>query len=252
MYTSAIALLIVMLVIWLISLPLRDASIVDLVWGLGFVLVGWIHFAHATALTTQQLLLLSCVTIWGVRLSAYLAWRNVGKGEDKRYQRMRESMQPYFGWKSLFVVFLLQGVLIWVISLPLQLSFSPQVLAEGWTNWFIPGLVVWGVGFLFESVGDFQLARFQSIPHNKGKVLKQGLWKYTRHPNYFGDFLQWWGLYLLAISHGQHVWTIFSPLLMSFLLIKVSGVTLLESDLEHSKPEYAEYQKQTNAFFPWF
>jgi steroid 5-alpha reductase family enzyme len=232
-----------MLVVWAISLILEDASIVDIVWGLGFVLVAWIAWSQQGP---DSRLLLSAVltTVWGLRLSGYLAWRNLGKGEDFRYVAMRRRYGSRFGLVSLFVVFGLQGVLMWIVSLPVQAAsgelFSPLDLA---------GIALWVAGLTFETVGDFQLARFKSDPANKGRVLDTGLWRYTRHPNYFGDFLVWWGLYLIALAGGGW-WTAVGPLVMTALLMRYSGAGLLEKTIGQRRPGYSEYVQRTNAFFP--
>ena len=250
--TNAAVVLAMMLIVWLISIPLSDVSIVDLVWGMGFVLVAWTTFGLADSRPTAQLspawLLPLLTTIWGLRLSAYLAWRNVGRGEDKRYVAMRAARPKSFWWQSLLMVFGLQAVVMWIISLPLQ--FGIALPATHWTWLHLAGAGVWIVGLIFESVGDWQLVRFKQNPENSGQVCDRGLWRYTRHPNYFGDFCIWWGLYLVAIAAGQHVWTIISPILMSLFLMKVSGVTLLEQTLTQDKPGYADYIRRTNAFFP--
>ncbi len=237
-----------MILIWLISLPLKDVSIIDLVWGLGFVLIAWTTYGIAIQSGKVCYLLPLLVTIWGVRLSGYLALRNVGHGEDKRYAKMREKVGSTFPMVSLFTVFLLQGVVMWTVSLPLQIGIpqNPGVL----NAFTLIGSFVWMVGIFFEAVGDWQMARFKSNPDNKGKVLDTGLWRYTRHPNYFGDFCVWWGFWLLSISAGGPYWTVLSPIVMSIFLMYVSGVTLLEKDLKESKPKYEEYIQRTNAFFP--
>ncbi len=233
--------------LWLVSLAVGDASIVDVFWGVGFVIVAWMTFATADGNLARKWLVALLVTLWGVRLAGYLAWRNLGKGEDYRYRAMREKRGKSFAWQSLFLVFGLQGALMWIISLPIQtaqLGSAPLGVLD------VLGAVVWSVGWLCESVGDWQLARFKANPENQGRVLDRGLWRYTRHPNYFGDFLVWWGFYLLAAATGSY-WTIISPLFMSVLLRRVSGVTLLEASLAKSKAGYAEYVARTNAFFPW-
>jgi steroid 5-alpha reductase family enzyme len=234
--------------LWLLSVLIRDSSVVDLFWGFGFVLIGWLTFALSEGDPARKWLVVVLVSLWGLRLSGYLTWRNAGKGEDYRYRAMREKRGKSYVWKSLFIVFGLQGAIMWVVSLPVQASQVSQ-LPLGW--WDLVGVVLWLVGWLCETVGDFQLARFKRQPENKGKVLDRGLWRYTRHPNYFGDFLVWWGFYLIAVGSGA-AWTLISPLLMSVLLRRVSGVTLLESSLRETKPGYAEYVARTNAFFPWF
>jgi steroid 5-alpha reductase family enzyme len=235
-----------MLTVWLISLPLRNVSIVDIAWGLGFVLVAWTSFS-ARPLSESNLLLPLLTTIWGLRLSGYLAWRNIGKPEDYRYREMRYQRPRSFPIRSLLTVFALQGVLMWIIALPLQtvdLSGTPSVVL------MVIGVLLWVTGFVFESVGDWQLARFKSDPTNSGRVMDRGLWRYTRHPNYFGDFLVWWGFYLIAAAGGAW-WTVFSPILMSFLLIRVSGVALLERSLKTNRPGYEDYVARTSSFFPW-
>jgi len=243
----------IMVVLWLVSLLRRDASIVDMFWGLGFVLIGWSTWGLARPelldlpLSGRSGLLLGMVTVWGGRLSGYLIWRNWNHAEDPRYRAMRERHGASFPLISLFTVFGLQGLIMWIVAFPLQLGI-PTDLPLGWLDGF--GLLLTTVGVLFEGVGDYQLARFKANPANRGQVLDRGLWRYTRHPNYFGDFLVWWGIYVVAFSGGAFV-TIFSPLLMTWLLMRVSGVTLLEKSLVHSKPGYAEYIRRTSAFFPW-
>jgi len=236
-----------MVIVWLLSLILRDASIVDLVWGLGFVLVAWTVFITVPGECVTRWLLVGLTSLWGLRLSVYLAWRNLGNPEDFRYQQMR-SRRPWFPLTSLYVVFGLQGVVMWVVSLPLQVSIATS--QNGW-NWLhFVGAALWATGLFFESVGDWQLARFRTNPENAGQVLDTGLWRFTRHPNYFGDFLVWWGLYLVAVARSDAWWTAIGPIVMSVFLMRVSGVTLLEKSLGKSKPGYQDYVRRTNAFFP--
>ena len=185
----------------------------------------------------------------GLRLSLYILRRNWGKPEDFRYQKWREESGKRWWWKSLFQVFLLQGLLMWLISTPL-LAAHRSAAPDHLTFLDITGLVLWSVGFFFEAVGDFQLSRFRGNPANKGKVLDSGVWRYTRHPNYFGDSAQWWGYYLIAAAAGGW-WTVFSPIMMTLLLLRVSGVALLEKTLE-TRPGYREYAQRTSAFIPWF
>ncbi|MDA7979780.1 MAG: DUF1295 domain-containing protein [Pirellulales bacterium] len=232
---------------WMLSLIRRDAGIADLFWGLGFVAIAGVSLGFGTETHPRQLILALCVSIWGLRLSGYLAWRNLCKPEDYRYATMRKKHGDHFAWRSLFMVFWLQGLLMWVISFPIQVG---GFRGEGWPPTILPGTGLWMVGIVFESVGDFQLARFKSNPANKGKVMRSGLWRYTRHPNYFGDFLVWWGLFLLAVEPQSWWWTILGPVLMSFLLIRVSGVHLLETSLRTRLDDYEEYVRTTSAFFP--
>ena len=236
---------------WLLSLALRDASIIDPFWGAGFVLVTLFVLASAppAQLLGRSSLLTLLTTAWGLRLSAYLLWRNWGHDEDRRYRAMREHHGERFWWVSLLTVFLLQAVILWVVSLPIQVAIvnaerTPLHMLD------VAGSVVWAIGLLFEEVGDYQMARFQADPQNAGRVMDRGLWRLTRHPNYFGDFCVWWGLYMIAAA-GGNAWTIFSPLLMSILLLKVSGVTLLEKNITDRRPDYAAYQARTSSFIPW-
>lgn len=238
----------VMLLLWLWSLQRRDASIVDPFWGAGFVLVAWATFWQACPHGTRALLLLAMVTLWGMRLSLYLLWRNWNHGEDARYTAMRRHHGRSFWWISLLTVFALQGVLIWFIAWPVQRSLTAAALPPiGWLD--LPGLMLWAVGLACETIADWQLARFKANPAHRGQVFDRGLWRYTRHPNYFGDFCVWWGIYLMAARAGAW-WTIGSPLLMSVLLIRVSGVRLLESTIAQRRPAYQDYIRRTNAFFP--
>jgi steroid 5-alpha reductase family enzyme len=235
-------------VLWLVSLVRRDASIVDPFWGLGFVLVVWLSCLTARTPDFRPLLLAVLTTIWGVRLSFYLLWRNWGRDEDRRYRAMREQHGSQFWWVSLGKVFLLQGTILWFVSLPLQAG-AWQSTPVSWQWLDLVGCGLWTLGFAFEVVGDWQLALFISNPENRGRVLDRGLWRYTRHPNYFGDFCVWWGLYLIAAAGGAW-WTILSPLLMSWLLTRVSGVTLLEKDIGERRAGYRDYVARTSAFFP--
>lgn len=237
-----------MLCVWLASLVRRDASLADVFWGAGFVLVALLAWALNRPAGWRVLLLAGLTAAWGLRLAAFLAWRNWGRGEDRRYAAMRARQGRRFWWVSLFSVFLLQGVILWFVSLPIQAAAARNLPAPfGWLDAL--GLCAWGLGLFFESLGDWQLARFQADPRNTGRVLDRGLWRYTRHPNYFGDFCVWWGLYLVAAAGGA-AWTAASPLLMSFLLLKVSGVSLLERTITQRRADYAAYQARTNAFFP--
>ncbi len=240
-----------MTLLWLLSLVLRDASIVDSFWGAGFVITCWVYFLLTPAgATPRKWLLAVLVTVWGLRLSLHILLRNWGRGEDFRYRAWREAAGRVWWWRSLFKVFWLQGALLWLISTPLlaaQISAAPARLI--WLDWL--ALPIWAIGFLFEAGGDWQLQRFKATAGNRGKLLTSGLWQYTRHPNYFGDALQWWGFYLMALAAGGWV-TIVSPLLMTFLLVRVSGVAMLERSLHETKPDYREYMARTSAFIPWF
>jgi steroid 5-alpha reductase family enzyme len=205
-----------------------------------------VYAASNAAPGPRAWLVVALVSVWGLRLAGYLAWRNRGHTEDRRYQAIRARNGPNFALKSLWLIFGFQAMLAWVISLPLAGAVAGDA-SLGLLDAL--GVVVWAVGLFFEAVGDGQLARFKSDPANTGRVMDRGLWRYTRHPNYFGDFCVWWGLYLLALSAGAW-WSIVGPLIMSFLLLRFSGVRLLERDIGERRPAYAEYVRRTNAFFP--
>jgi steroid 5-alpha reductase family enzyme len=240
-----------MTAIWLVSLVLRNASIVDVFWGLGFTLLAAVFFATTDGFVGRKVLVTTLVVVWGLRLSLYIQWRNWGRGEDYRYRAWREKAGEKFWWVSFFQVFLLQGVLLWLISAPIlgaEFYDSPDEL----TAVDVLGALVWAVGFLFEAVGDWQLARFKADPANKGKVMQSGLWRYTRHPNYFGDATVWWGYSVIAAGTVDGLWTVFSPMLMTVLLLRVSGVALLERAQVQTKPQYRAYIESTSAFLPWF
>lgn len=239
-----------MTLLWLVSLWLKNSSIVDIFWGTGFVIVNWIYYALTPeGYMVRKLLIGLLVTLWGLRLSIYILYRNWGKQEDFRYQKWRGEAGSKWWWQSFFRVFLLQGILMWAISAPL-LAAQRGSLPVNLTFLDYLGIGVWLIGIYFEAMGDYQLAMFRSDPNNKGKVLDSGVWYYTRHPNYFGDSAQWWGYYLIAAASGGW-WTIFSPILMTLFLLRVSGVALLEKTLG-TRPGYKEYIDRTSSFIPWF
>lgn len=246
---SAGAIAVLMGLTWLVSLAMRDASIVDLVWGAGFVVVAVTAALVGEGWEARRALLAILVGVWGLRLSGYLAWRNLGHGEDYRYRAMRKKWGDRFWWVSFFQVFALQGVMMWVVSLPVQLA-ATAALPGSFGVLAVVGVSLWTVGLLFETVGDAQLARFKKDPASEGQVMDEGLWRYTRHPNYFGDFCVWWGLFLVAAETGPARWGIVGPLLMSFLLLRVSGVAMLEKTIGSRRPGYADYVARTSAFFP--
>jgi steroid 5-alpha reductase family enzyme len=231
---------------WLLSLPLRNVSIVDSLWSLMFLVSASVYLAGQASPGPRAWLVITLVALWAIRLAAYITWRNHGHGEDFRYRQMRARNDPGFAFKSLYIIFGLQAGLAWLISLPLLAAIG-SAAPLGWLD--AVGAVLWLIGMVFEAGGDWQLARFKRDPANRGKVLDTGLWRYTRHPNYFGDFCVWWGLFLIALSAGGW-WSIVGPLLMSFMLLKVSGVALLEKDIGERRPDYQAYIRRTNAFFP--
>jgi steroid 5-alpha reductase family enzyme len=233
---------------WVVSLFKRDVSIVDSIWSLVLLGLCATYFLLYEDSTARGTIVLVLAAVWAVRLSAYITWRNRGEAEDARYQAMRRKYSPNFAIKSLGIVFLLQGILAWVISLPLLAAVTgskPLYLLDA----AAAILVVFGI--LFESIADAQLAAFKAGNDSRGQVLDTGLWRYTRHPNYFGECCVWWGFYLFAVAAGGW-WSIVSPLLMTFLLLRVSGVALLEKDISGRRPAYADYIKRTNAFIPGF
>lgn len=253
---SAIAIAVLMFGTWLVSLPLRNASIVDPIWPLGFVLVGWVaaivgHDGSSSADTARTGVIVAMVTIWGLRLSFHLFRRNIGHGEDFRYQSMRRRIGPRFGLVSLVTVFALQGTLMFIVSLPLQFGAGISGHSGAASVLLVLGSAVWVIGFLFEAVGDAQLRAFKADPSSAGQVMDRGLWRYTRHPNYFGDSCVWFGIFLAAASAGGWAWVgIVSPVVMTYFLRFVSGVTMLERAMVKRRPSYAEYMRTTSAFFP--
>ncbi len=231
---------------WLVSLGKRDVSIVDSMWSIFFLAGALVYVAMQAAASARAWLVMALVTIWALRLAGYLTWRNRGEPEDHRYQKIRANNEPHFALKSLYLIFGLQAALAWVVSLPLLAAItSPRAL--GLFDYL--GAVVVVFGILFESIGDSQLARFKANPDNRGRVLDAGLWRYTRHPNYFGECCVWWGFYLIALAAGGW-WSLPAPLLMTFLLLKVSGVAMLERDITERRPAYHDYIARTNAFLP--
>lgn len=235
---------------WLFSLYKKNVTIVDSLWGMGFVLIGWLSFYQADGVGGRQLLLAGLATIWGVRLSLYLTWRNHGKGEDPRYAKWRQASGRQFSLISLFKVFLLQAVVLWVIALPLQAGQTFRHPAHlGFFDF--AGTLVWLAGFIFETVGDAQLARFKSNPENKGKVMDRGLWRYTRHPNYFGECLIWWGVFIIVLADPGKWWTMVSPVMITLVLLKMTGIPLTEKVILEKRPGYGDYIRNTPAFFPW-
>lgn len=237
--------------LWIWSIIIKNASIVDIFWGFSYVVVNAFYVLLSGELNSRKILLMVLVSLWGLRLTLYLASRNIGKGEDFRYQEFRHKYGvDRYWWISYFQTFLLQGILILFVSLPILGINASQQSGELTVLDYI-GIFVWLIGFAFEAGGDFQLSRFKKDSTNKGKVLNTGFWKYTRHPNYFGDAVVWWSYAIFSIAAGSY-WQIIGSVAMTLLIIKVSGVALLEKSLNQSKPQYKEYIRRTNSFFPWF
>lgn len=235
--------------LWIASRIKNDVGIVDSFWSL-MILAAGICFLLITdtTITERHGVVLLLLTAWALRLAVHITWRNWGQEEDNRYQTIRENNQPNFEFKSLYIVFLLQALLALIVALSLMSIFSSETAIN---NLDYIALALWFTGMFFETVGDLQLARFKASDKNRGEVLNSGLWRYSRHPNYFGEFCIWWAFFLFALASG-YWWSIVSPLLITILLLKVSGVSLLESTISERRPEYAGYCRTTNAFFPWF
>jgi steroid 5-alpha reductase family enzyme len=234
------------LVAWVVATLKRNVGLIDIFWSL-FLLVAAAHFfLRQPQATARAQLVLALVSIWALRLAVHLARRNWNAPEDHRYQAIRARNEPGFTWKSLYLVFALQAVLALVVAAPLYAAIA-TASPPGVLN--IAGAALVVVGIVIESVADAQLAAFVADSGNRGRVMDRGLWRYSRHPNYFGEFCVWWGFFLIALATGAW-WSVISPLLMSVLLLRVSGVTLLEKNIGQRRPGYAEYAARTNAFFP--
>jgi len=232
---------------FIISLLKKRNDVADIAWGLGFVFITWLSFFISQDLSARSLLVNVLVSIWGLRLAWHISSRNKGKTEDYRYLAWRKEWGKWFYVRSYFQVYFLQGVLLYVILLPVLFINRNSGLNLNFIDGL--GVLVWIIGFIFETVGDEQLKNFISNPINKGKLMQTGLWRYTRHPNYFGEVTQWWGLWLIAINAPYGWITIIGPLTITILILKVSGVPLLEKKMADN-PEFAEYKKRTSVFFP--
>ena len=233
LYASGLTVaLAIALILWLVSLVRRDVSIVDPFWSLFFLAMTLTYAWLSPAESERAFLVLCVVVIWSIRLALFILLRNWGEPEDFRYQRIREENEPGFWLKSLYIVFGLQAILAWIISMPLLAALLGSA-PLGWLD--LLAVTLWLVGFGFEAIGDHQLSSFKADPRNKGRVLDTGLWRYTRHPNYFGEACIWWGFFTFALAAGAW-WTIIAPILMTFLLLRVSGVALLEKDIGERRP----------------
>ena len=242
---ALIALLGAVVALWFISLSVKDSSIADIFWAPGFAIAGWVSALARPGPRAE--LLLGLVSIWAMRLGLHILKRHTV--EDHRYATMRDRFGPRWWWRSLFQVFLLQGALIWIISLPLQFAIGSPTALNGYD---FAGAALALAGILIEAIADRQLARFRSVVANRGRVMDSGLWSWSRHPNYFGDALIWWGFYLIAISASPSFWwTLASPIVMTVLLLRVSGVSLLEESIVARRPAYEDYIRRTSAFVPW-
>lgn len=246
---SAIAVVAAMTAVWLVSIAVRNVSIVDVAWGPAIWLVSAIALAIGPGVFERRLLVFALLGVWAIRLAVHIGRRNHGRGEDRRYVAWRERYGPGYWWISLFQVFWLQAALLLLVSLPVAAAGAGETPA---TLGLLDGLGagVWAIGFAFEAVGDAQLERFTADPANRGRVMDRGLWRYTRHPNYFGDAVVWWGIGLIGLATPWGWWALVGPVVMTFLLVRVSGVAMLERTISDRRPGYAEYVRRTSAFVP--
>jgi steroid 5-alpha reductase family enzyme len=234
--------------LWLASLALRDSGIVDIAWGMIFVVIAWLGVAFGPGDLARRWLLAVLVTMWGARLAIRIGRRNIGRPEDFRYAAWRERAGNAWWWRSLFKVFWLQGAVALVVALPL-LAGATATRPATLTLVDALGVAVWAIGLAFEAIGDRQLDRFKADPANRGTLMQTGLWRYTRHPNYFGDALLWWGFGIIALLTPLGIPALVGPALMSFLLVRVSGVAMLERAMS-TRPGWEAYARRTNAFIP--
>jgi steroid 5-alpha reductase family enzyme len=237
-------------ILWIASLALRNASIVDVWWGPGFLVMAGVYAWTMDGVEPRRTLVLGLVALWALRLAWHIGCRNIGHGEDFRYANWRRQHRASWWWFSYFKVFLLQAAVAWIVGLPLYFALGAAEPAR-LTALDVIGLALFTVGFLFEAVGDEQMRRFRANPANRRRVMREGLWRYTRHPNYFGEAMLWWGLGLIAAATPGGGVALAGPALITLLLLRVSGVTMLEATLKESKPGYAEYVRTTSAFVPW-
>lgn len=236
-------------ILWLASLAVRDSSIVDIWWGPAILLIAITYFVSTDGMGARGRLTLALVALWALRLAVHIGVRDIGHGEDFRYAAWRKQYGDAWWIRSFFKVFLLQGVIAWIVALPLYYAITSNTPVH-FSLWDRAGALLFAMGFLFEGLGDEQLRRFKADANNKGRVLDTGLWRYTRHPNYFGEAVLWWGLGLIGAGTPGGWIGLIGPAIITFLLIKVSGVAMLEKTLTKTKPGYAEYVASTPAFFP--
>lgn len=245
---TAVSVFIYMFLLYVIATIIVDNSIVDISWGMGFVVVSGVCLYLSDHYTARQILMTALILVWAVRLSGYIFIRHRGVGEDHRYKQWREEWK-YPVLRAFFQVFMLQGFFMWVVALPVMMSHVSGGTELSWINYI--GVAVWLIGFYFEAVGDYQKYQFKTTPGNEQKTIMTGLWKYTRHPNYFGEFAMWWGIWLVSIGSGLWYVSLISPVVLSWLLLRVSGVTMLEQKYK-GNASYDAYKLRTNAFFPWW
>lgn len=245
----ALVILIYFSIVFVVAQVLENNSIVDSFWGPGFLVVALFTFIRSDHRGLRAIVVTGLVAIWAIRLFMHITIRNWNKPEDYRYINMRKRWGTQFPrLKAYLNVFVFQGLMLFIISLPITVANSSANQSLGPLAWL--GIALWILGFYFESVGDAQLKEFKSKAENKGKIMTEGLWSYTRHPNYFGEATMWWGIFLIALTALSQLWLIISPGLISYLLMFVSGVPLLEIKYK-DRPDFIEYSKRTNKFFPW-
>ena len=233
--------------VWfIISLLIKRNDIADIAWGLGFVAIVIFLFITQTS-TLQSNIVYILTLIWGIRLAIHIGFRTKGKPEDFRYKKWRDEWGKYFVLRSYLQVYLLQGFFMWIISLPIIVVTMAQNQAI--SPFILSGSIIWLIGFAFESIGDYQLMLFIKQRQNKSDIMQTGLWKYTRHPNYFGEVLVWWGIFIMVLPIEYGIWTIISPITISFLLLYVSGIPMLEAKYKDNLA-FQDYKKRTSAFFP--
>jgi steroid 5-alpha reductase family enzyme len=247
---AAIAVFLFMTLLWSISVVKKNVSVVDIGWGLGFIVISFVTMFFNVSFVDRSYLLMAIVTLWGLRLAVHIYLRSQGRGEDWRYRGWREDWGDSFLWRSYLGIFLRQGVLILVISLPvIFVHYSASSETLSWTDML--GALLWFVGFVVEILADYQLTAFRARPSNKDRILTSGLWRYSRHPNYFGEAVQWWGIFFVALALPGGIFTIIGPLTITYLLLRVSGVPLLEKRY-HGNSDYDRYKRVTSPFVPWF
>ena len=249
MITAAIIIFVYFFLFFLLGTALRNNGVVDIGWGLGFVVTAWLMLLIHAPVTPVRLIITLLISVWGLRLFSHILRRNLHKPEDFRYAAFRQAWGRWAVPRAFLQVYMLQGVFMYLVSLPVILTVGIGSMVSGWL--LAAGLLVFACGFVFEAVGDAQLRRFIHDPAHRGQLMTEGLWRYTRHPNYFGEATMWWGILLVALSGGASILTVISPLTITLLLLFVSGVPLLEKSMKN-RPGYAEYAARTSVFFPWF
>jgi steroid 5-alpha reductase family enzyme len=232
---------------FVISLIKKRNDVADIAWGLGFTLIAWASFFMSEVASTRGILVNTLVSIWGLRLAFHIHARNKGKTEDYRYLAWRKEWGTWFYYRSYLQVYLLQGFFLFLIILPILIIHQNSQSSLGWID--LIGVILWLIGFYFEYTSDAQLARFIKNPENKGKLMQEGLWRNTRHPNYFGEVTQWWGLGCIALSVPNGIFSIIGPITITFLILKISGIPMLEKKMAE-KPGFEEYARKVSKFFP--